>query len=253
MDKKEEFKFEQTVNFPSKDIVDILSKGELKHTVNFLSKGSIAYKVDFLFSLPVINPDESHGELMPSIYVDEKGNKHQFKKISHNSPQAIDCVEYEYKAWKERNPNNTIDQWRKNIIDMLNTYTQQTRDKTLKLKIGAYINLVDLFVMQENERVKNNKSEDEDFLEGHILNNWTDKIALLYELGVIDFLMKRYPKIKKATKLSQLVHLMIAGNPATIKTNISALISEDGVTNKNYPISSPKVKNIISRLNEDSF
>jgi hypothetical protein len=253
MDKKEEFKFEQTVNFPSKDIVDILSKGELKHTVNFLSKGSIAYKVDFLFTLPVINPDESHGELMPSIYVDEKGNKHQFKKISHNSPQAIDCVEYGYNAWREKNGNNNIDQWRDNIIEMLNIYTEQTRDKTLKLKIGAYINLVDLFVMQEKERVKNNKSEDVDFLDGHKLNNWTDKIAFLNELGVIDFLMERYPKIKKPSKLSRLIQLMIAGNIGTIKTNISALISEDGVTNKNYPIASPKVKNIISTLNEDSF
>ena len=65
--------------------------------------------------------------------------------------------------------------------------------------------------------------------------------------------MERYPKIKKATKISRLVHLMIAGNPSTIKTNISALISEDGLTNKNYPIPSPKVKNIISSLNEDSF
>lgn len=243
MDKQEEVKFEHTVN----------PKGELDPNVNFLSKGSIAYKVDFLFTLPVINPDESQGELMPSIYVDEKGDKHHLKKISHNSPQAIDCVEYGYKAWKEKNGNNNIDQWRDIIIDMLNTYTEQTRDKTLKLKIGAYINLVDLFVMHEKERIKNNKSEDEDFLEGHILNNWTDKIAFLNELGVIDFLMERYPKIKTATKLSRLVHLMIAGHSGTIKTNISALISEDGVTNKNYPIASPKVKNIISSLNEDSF
>ena len=243
MAKKEKVIFEYTVN----------PKGELDPNVNFLSKGSIAYKVDFLFTLPVINPDESHGELMPSIYVDEKGDKHQFKKISHNSPQAIDCVEYGYKAWKERNPNNNIDEWSKNIIGMLNLYKEQTKDKTLQLKMGAYINLVDQFVMHEKERIKNNKSEDEDFLEGHKLNNWTDKIAFLNELGVIDFLIERYPKIKKPSKLSELIQLMIAGNIGTLKTNISALISEDGVTNKNYPISSPKVKNIISRLNEDSF
>jgi len=234
-------------------LIYVTPNGRVEHIEDHLSKGRIQHHVDFLFKIPVINSDESNGELMPFIYIDEKGNKHQFKKISHNSPQAIDCVEYEYKAWKERNPNNTIDQWRKNIIDMLNTYTEQTRDKALKLKIGAYINLVDLFVMQENERVKNNKSEDVDFLEGHKLNNWTDKIAFLNELGVIDFLIERYPKIKKASKLSRLIQLMIAGHSGTIKTNISALISEDGVTNKNYPISSPKVKNIISRLNEDSF
>ena len=162
MDKQEEFKFEHTVNFPSKDIVDILSKGELKHTVNFISKGSLEHIVDSLFILPVINPDESHGELMPSIYVDEKGNKHQLKKISHNSPQAIDCVEYGYKAWKEKNGNNNIDQWRDNIIDMLNTYTEQTRDKTLKLKIGAYINLVDLFVHKEKKE-KEKKETNEKF------------------------------------------------------------------------------------------
>jgi hypothetical protein len=121
-------------------------------------KGSLEHKVDSLFTLPVINPDESHGELMPSIYVDEKGNKHQFMKISHNSPQAIDCVEYGYKTWKEKNGNNNIDQWRDNIIEMLNIYTEQTRDKALKLKIGAYINLVDLFVHQEKkEKVKKEK------------------------------------------------------------------------------------------------
>ncbi len=220
---------------------------------NKIHPNVIQHHVDFLFSLPVINPDESNGDLMPSIYVDEEGNKHRFKKINHNSPQVLECVENGFNAWKEKNGNNNIDQWRNNIIDMLNTYTEQTRDKALKLKIGAYINLVDLFVMQEKERVKNNKSEDVDFLEGHKLNNWTDKIAFLNELGVIDFLIERYPKIKKASKLSQLIQLMIAGHSGTIKTSISALISEDGVTNKNYPISSPKVKNIISRLNEDSF
>lgn len=139
-------------------LIYVTPNGRVEHIEDYVSKGRIEHIVDFLFTIPVTNSNLSNKELIPSIYVDEKGNKHQFKKISHNSPQAIDCVEYGYKAWKERNPNNNIDQWRNNIIDMLNTYTEQTRDKTLKLKMGAYINLVDLFVHQEKkEKVKVDK------------------------------------------------------------------------------------------------
>jgi hypothetical protein len=166
-------------------LIYVTPNGRVEHIEDHLSKGRIQHHVDFLFKIPVINSDESNGELMPFIYIDEKGNKHQFKKISHNSPQAIDCVEYEYKAWKERNPNNTIDQWRKNIIDMLNTYTEQTRDKALKLKIGAYINLVDLFVHQEKKE-KEKKETNEKY------SNVNQRLYALKELcpELIDSLSK---------------------------------------------------------------
>lgn len=156
MDKKEEAQKKE-------EAIYVLPSGKIAHIEDCLSKGKIANIVDFLFVLPVINPDEKEEGLMPSIYVDKKGDKHRWKKISHNSPQAIDCVEYGYKTWKEKNRNNNIDQWRKNIIDMLNTFTEQTKDKTLKLKIGAYINLVDLFVYQEKkEKEKQEKYSSND-------------------------------------------------------------------------------------------
>jgi len=114
-------------------------------------KGKIEHIVDFLFTLPVINPDEKEGELMHSIYVDEKGDKHRLKKILQNSPQVIDCVEYGYKTWKEKNPNNNIEQWQKEISGMLNSLKKQSSDIIIKRKIDVYTNMVDLFVFQEKK------------------------------------------------------------------------------------------------------
>lgn len=211
---------------------------------NRLHPNVIKQHVDFLFTLPNMNPDESN--------VDEEGNKFQLIKISHNSPQAIDCVKHAYKIWQAQNPNNTIDEWSKYKIDLLNIFKDQTTEKELNLKIGAYINLVNRFVSEEKERIKNNKLEDEDFLDGHTLKTWTDKIAFLHELGVLSFLMKNYPNIKKPSKLASLIRVIIGGEIGTIKTNISALLGEDGLYNKNYPQLSTKGKDIIKKLNEDN-
>jgi hypothetical protein len=64
--------------------------------------------------------------------------------------------------------------------------------------------------------------------------------------------MNKYPKVKKPSDLASLIRVMIGGEIGTIKTNISALLGEDGAYNKNYPKLSTKGKDIIKKLNEDN-
>jgi hypothetical protein len=84
---------------------------------------------------------------------------------------------------------------------MLNTYTEQTRDKALKLKIGAYINLVDLFVHQEKkEKVKKEK--------GYASND-----ERLYALSILcpDF-VKSLSKLSKKQS-GELLSIITNANP----------------------------------------
>jgi hypothetical protein len=121
-----------------------------KHKVFVTPKGKLEHMVDILFTLPVINSKLSNEELLPAIYVDKNGDKHQFQKISPNSDQVIECVAYAHKKWKEKFPNKhrSIDDFSIEVHELLERHRAGTNVREIKAKIDAYLNVLDLFVMQ---------------------------------------------------------------------------------------------------------
>jgi uncharacterized protein (DUF433 family) len=116
--------------------------------------------VDILFTIPVINSKLSNEELLPAIYVDKNGDKHQFQKISPNSDQVIECVAYAHKKWKEKSPNKhrSIDDFSIEVHELLERHRAGTNVREIKAKIDAYLNVLDLFVMQgKKEKEKGDK------------------------------------------------------------------------------------------------
>jgi hypothetical protein len=82
------------------------------------------------------------------------------------------------------------------------------------------------------------------------LKTQKEQIRLLYELGVIEFLQKKYPATLKGNN-NQIAHLIaqiLKFEKTSIQPTVNALLN-DNATNKNYPKDSVKTKAIIDKLN----
>jgi hypothetical protein len=81
------------------------------------------------------------------------------------------------------------------------------------------------------------------------LKTLNEKIILLYELGIIDFLIKKYPNTLKGNnnQVAELLSKIIGGK---LQPSVNALLT-DNRTNKNYPKLTNKVKAIVDSLNSN--
>lgn len=75
-----------------------------------------------------------------------------------------------------------------------------------------------------------------------------DQIRLLYDLGIIDFLVGKYPNSLKHSQnqVSKLISKIINVNNNSIQPTINALLSD--TVNKNYPKQTTSIKSIIDNL-----
>ena len=226
--------------------VFVNSKGKIfnQDEGNFRTpKGKLEHMVDILFTLPVINSKLSNEELLPSIYVDENGDKHQFQKISPNSDQVIECVAYAHKKWKEKFPNKhrSIDDFSIEVHELLKRHRAGTNVREIKAKIDAYLNVLDLFVMQgKKDNVKKEK--------GYALND-----ERLYALEVLcpDFIT-HLTKLKEdgmhITEIGQIISYITNVNPVdAYKKTLTDDRSKRNI-DKDFKLKIDQLKNRIDKV-----
>lgn len=90
--------------------------------------------------------------------------------------------------------------------------------------------------------------EDVDSNSVHLTTNKiTEKILLIYEFGIIDFLDERYNLKGNYNKIANMLALIIDEKPGTIKSYISSL--KQPISNKNNPLTESNKIAIINILN----
>jgi len=81
------------------------------------------------------------------------------------------------------------------------------------------------------------------------LTTQKEQIRLIYDLGIIDFLQKKYPKTlnNKKSQVAQLISKILKLKYGSVQPSINELLSDK--VGKNYPKETPKTKAIIDKLN----
>jgi len=100
----------------------------------------------------------------------------------------------------------------------------------------------------ENKRVINEDLKVVDVLPSIELESIKEQVRLLYDLGVVDFLIDKYPtSFKNIAELSRVLSTVLDKNQQAVYSPLNALISNN--TGKNFPSQSPKIKALIDTLN----
>jgi len=200
----------------------------------------VKMSVDSLFSLPVKNHEDPNEEYLPTIFVDNNNNTHRLVKVNDNDPKRVmEAVRYAYNTWQEKNKLLLCDDWFKQMNDMLTAYKTFTNDKSVHRRINIYIRVMEKLIVQIKEH-QNQPELNDNILDGIEIKKGIEQIALLNDLGILEFLRDKYPELKQPSYLSELISVILIGKERTIRNNISALYSDEGALNKNYPKSTPK-------------
>lgn len=79
------------------------------------------------------------------------------------------------------------------------------------------------------------------------LTTQKDKVALLKELGIIDFLQDRYPYLKKNGQRTTKLLMQFLDIPYTSLQPIINELFNESTSNKNYPKLTPKVLSVVNK------
>jgi len=139
-------------------------------------------------------------------------------------------------------PDNYEFLFKENIFldDMLEIY-KDVKHPILK----SYKSFLNNKLLENKERKPENELN---MLPDIDLTTQKEQIRLLYDLGVINFLVKKYPKTLKNnnSQFAILISKILKENNTSIQPSLSALLNDNG--NKNYPKETKRTKAIMDKL-----
>ena len=184
-----------------------------------------------------------------AVLTNEAGNKEVILslKIDRKSPEDVQrIIRKRYKKWQVKNPTLDVDKWYKEVSEQLEQFKQSCQTK-------EHLRYLDIYEVQTKlvyNLVKENQTETihENIVDEIEIKKIVDKVHLLKELGIIEFLKSKFPiSTNNPNQLSVIVSQIIGEQRTSVQPIINAL-EKDEVLSKHYSKPSKKVNGIVSKI-----
>lgn len=136
------------------------------------------------------------------------------------------------------------------LMEMLEIYKDAQHPVVKNYKMFLEQKIEELIEGNVKDKIVDRDKEDLPSVE---LKTQKEQIRLLYDLGIIDFLIKKYPNTLKNnnSQIAILISKVLKQNKTSIQPSLSALLND--TVNKNYPKQTESIKSILDKLNSNEL